>query len=370
MATRHFGQSQLAELRTAVLELIGYDPLTRNALLAPLPASLKGLLPGGLTVPAVGLTLDLDHLNGIERLTDGTVPMKEFLKRAVELVGTIESADVIRSALAEIEAATTGAPPIATAGLPEIHEAVIVRNDMVPFGFLRGGITAAAAVAKLMVPRHEGGVRVTTNGRPVTYLGTGWLVAAGLLMTNHHVVNARNQGEPAASEADLRLHATGMSVLFDYDDITSEGTPVAPTELVAWDPDLDYALVRIADTTRAPLRRAGAAVSQVRPDSAVAVNVIQHPDGQPKRFGIRNNLLTGATPTELRYFTDTLGGSSGAPVLNDRWEVVGLHRASEFVSGVKFQGRTVAYVNVGTQISAVLEHVRARHAGTVAELGI
>jgi endonuclease G len=369
MATRHFPQSQLDEIRTAVLELIGYDPMTRNALIAPLPASLKGLLPGGMAPPAIGLTLDLDHLNRIERLTDGSVPLKQFLEKAVGFAGILEAADVIRSALAEIEAGTTGAPPVNTAGLPEIHEAVILRDDMVPFGFLRGGITAAAAVAKLMVPRHEDGVPVTTNGKPVIHLGTGWLVASGLLVTNPHVVNARNQGEPAAGEADLLLQSTGMSVLFDYDDNTSEGTHVDPTELIAWDPDLDYALVRITDTTRAPLRRA-AAITQVSPGSAIAVNVIQHPDGHAKRFGIRNNLLTGATPTELRYFTDTLGGSSGSPVLNDRWEVVGLHRGSAFVSGVKFQGRSVAYVNVGTQISAVLEHVREQHAGKVAELGI
>jgi endonuclease G len=231
---------------------------------------------------------------------------------------------------------------------------------MVPFGFLRGGILAAQAVAKLSVPRYENGQPTLVNGEPEIYLGTGWVIAPGLIMTNHHVVNARDQGESAARESDLREQAAAMSVLFDYDDEGTAGHPVAPGELMAWDEDLDYALVRISDTTRAALPRAAVAIADVRPGSAMAVNIIQHPDGRPKRFGIRNNLLTAATATEIRYFTDTLGGSSGSPVLNDRWEVVALHRGTAFVTGVKFQGSSVAYVNVGTQITAILQHLQKR----------
>jgi hypothetical protein len=366
MPTAHFTAQRLEEIRSAVLDVLGYDPATRAALLGDIPVRVRALLPGGGAPPLIGLTLDLGTLNGIERLTDGSVPMRRFLESAVGLAGTIEAANVLRAALAEIEAAVTGAPPVVLPDLPEAKEAVVLRDDMVPFGFLRGGVVAAAAVAKLMVPRYDGGVARVANGDPVTYLGTGWLAAPGLLMTNHHVVNARGEGEPPAAEPDLRAQAAATTVLFDYDDEGAAGAAAPVTELVAWDAELDYAVLHLDAGDRAPLALAPEAVSGVGAGSATPVNVIQHPDGRPKRFGIRNNLLTAATPTELRYFTDTLGGSSGSPVLNDRWQVVGLHRGSAFVSGVTYQGRNVAYVNVGSQITAVLAHLR----GTRPDLGI
>jgi endonuclease G len=245
-------QETVAEIGAAVLELIGYDPMTRNVLLAGLPPAFRGLLPGGLAAPAISVRLDLAALNERGRLVDGTVPMHRFLANAVELVGTVEAADVLRRALADVDAGASGAPPV-TAEPVDREEAVVARDDMVPFGFLRGGITAAGAVAKLLVTRHRDGAPVVANGRPVVHLGTGWLVAQDLLMTNHHVINARDQNGDPAGEEDLRRQACAMTVLFDYDSDTAAGSEVAVTELIAWDPELDYALVRLAETGRAPL---------------------------------------------------------------------------------------------------------------------
>ncbi|WP_405411549.1 hypothetical protein [Streptomyces decoyicus] len=52
---------------------------------------------------------------------------------------------------------------------------------------------------RLKVPPYQGGAPLQPNGFP--HSGTGWLIAPGLLVTNHHVVNARTgtgAGRPVA----------------------------------------------------------------------------------------------------------------------------------------------------------------------------
>src|SRR5205814_10048878 len=105
---------------------------------------------------------------------------------------------------------------------------------------------------------------------------------------------------------------------FDFDGSGASGATVAPIEVLAWDVALDYAVVRVDDAARAPLVLGDSLTAGIGQQDAIAVNIIQHPNGEPKRLGIRNNLVTEATRTELKYFTDTLGGSSGSPVLNDQ----------------------------------------------------
>jgi hypothetical protein len=73
---------------------------------------------------------------------------------------------------------------------------------------------------------------------------------------------------------------------------------------------------------------------------------------------MRNNLVTFADERDFRYFTDMRQGASGSPVFDDTWTVVALHRGSRVAPGVKFQGRDTAFVNLGTQAKAIIDHVQ------------
>jgi len=55
------------------------------------------------------------------------------------------------------------------------------------------------------------------------------------------------------------------------------------------------------------------------------VNIIQHPNSDYKQIVLRENQIVTRLDTVLHYETDTMEGSSGAPVFNDQWEVVALH---------------------------------------------
>ena len=71
----------------------------------------------------------------------------------------------------------------------------------------------------------------------------------------------------------------------------------------------------------------------------MAVNIVQHPRGEYKRVAVRNNLVSAADETTVRYFTDTDYGSSGSPVCDDQWRVVALHRGARRAKDVQFQGK-------------------------------
>lgn len=59
-----------------------------------------------------------------------------------------------------------------------------------------------------------------------------------------------------------------------------------------------------------------------------AAIIVQHPKGRRKQVVLNNNEIVGLYKDYLRYEADTDYGSSGSPVFNDRWELVGLHHAA------------------------------------------
>ncbi|MGH9966691.1 MAG: trypsin-like peptidase domain-containing protein [Pyrinomonadaceae bacterium] len=329
---------------------------------------IAGLPIGGL--PAAQLLSDIGRMNKVERLANGDVPLQIYLRNAALLLSAAEEEQkVIRTALDQIVHRASGSPRLDPANIPETKEKLIFRDDTVTFAFMDAGVKAASAVMKLRVPRFEAGqARKLAGGAQMMYLGTGWLLTESLVMTNHHVINARNEGEAAASAADFQLQAQGTLAQLDFDGDGQAGTELLIQALEASDATLDFAVLRIPATGRTPLRRAAKAIQMA--NDPVPVNIIQHPGGRSKRYGIRNNLVSAATATELRYFTDTEGGSSGSPVLNDQWEVVALHRASTYVSNVQFQGKTTAYVNLGTHLPAIIQDLQARFPALAAEIAV
>lgn len=197
------------------------------------------------------------------------------------------------------------------------------------------------------VHRSRSICRVTaTFGPKRAGYGTAALIPPGVLLTNHHVLyDWDGGGQPALS----------AEAWFDYE-LGDAGTPrphtVVPCDAatITGERAHDWAVVRLADAPPpdAELLALGGAPVPVKDDY---VFIIQHPDGGPKMIGLSHNLVRYVDDDVIQYWTDTKTGSSGAPVFNSEWQVVGLHH--RWVPAPKGDG--VAYRNQGRRIERVIE---------------
>lgn len=139
-------------------------------------------------------------------------------------------------------------------------------------------------------------------------VSSGWLVGPdGLVATNYHVLE-EDSDEP-------------LGVMF------ADGAVFGLKEVVAADEDGDAALVRIAIDGERPWLPLAATVKTGEP-----VHVVSHPDGRFYSLteGIVSRVFVGpleegaARRTWVTVSADYGSGSSGAPALNDRGEVVGM----------------------------------------------
>lgn len=172
-------------------------------------------------------------------------------------------------------------------------------------------------------------VELGDNGEALDGFATGFIVASGLAITNHHVFGD-------ASECD------GCGIQFDYEldaDRHIINGPVfafEPARFFYTNEALDCTIVAMAAAAfngGTPLSTFGSlhlspALGKILVGQTISI--IQYPDGGPKKYGVRDNeLLVPAEPSELyvQYTTDTLPGSSGSPAFNKDWEVVALHHS-------------------------------------------
>lgn len=248
-------QAEVLKLIDALLQS-GVDTVAnRGALFQFINPTFRAGLPSGLPEPGQLLN-DIGHMNRIERFANGDVPLEIYLANAVVLLAADETHQkVVRATLDTVTHRASGAPRVDPATVPETQEKLIHRDDTVTFAFMDAGVKAAAAVMKLRVPRFDNGQARQLNGHPMTYLGTGWLLSESLVMTNHHVINARGEGEPNASDADLALQSQAVELSSTSTARISEA-PKSPRS--NWRPGILRSTMRYCASRQAAARRCAA----------------------------------------------------------------------------------------------------------------
>ncbi len=143
-------------------------------------------------------------------------------------------------------------------------------------------------------------------------LGERWFV-----LTNNHVVSATDQRALPLARARVSFKALG-----------DEPIDVVPKSIVWSSPreELDATLLEV-DPPAKEIEPYVLATYVPREDEGARVYVIGHPGGGGLSLSINDNRLLDHDDRRLHYRAPTEGGSSGSPVFNQRWQLLGLHHA-------------------------------------------
>jgi endonuclease G, mitochondrial len=220
----------------------------------------------------------------------------------------------IDSALAKRAAnlAFAGAKPSTTE-----FERLIGNNDLVDEFYLERALIAARPVMRITLRDSAGRERGWA---------TGFMVSPHLLLTNWHVFPMRQETTNAIAEAHYVLDIAGNPA-------PSYRFAIRGDLFYISDQQLDFALVavdQVAHDGRTSLAQFGYHRLIAEPNKiqeGESMTLIQHPGGERRQFAIRENELIKILDQFLWYKSDTAPGSSGAPALNDSFQVVALHHS-------------------------------------------
>lgn len=249
---------------------------------------------------------------------------------------------------------------------PGALEAFVETPDFLPVYFLEMGVVRQRSVGRVTLKQNVGGLH------PGAGFATGFLVSPkSLFLTNNHVISDPNFAQNVFVSFNYQYGPDGkMMAAIDYE--------FAPGDFFYTNPSLDYTVIRLkradpAQTAGGPANGGLGFISIAKPvdymKEAVSI-IVQHPRGRPKEIALQNNIIKHIYKDRIRYTTDTEPGSSGSPVFNFNWDLIGLHHAA----GDEVDGKYVD--NEGIKINSIIADLKKQFGADVSkreiliELGI
>jgi V8-like Glu-specific endopeptidase len=246
--------------------------------------------------------VQIDKRKGLITPEQEGVRLRQISMSILSLVNEIEDEDLASSPTMPSMTAVPKSVPAST------HEKIIgSKSNLQMLSWLERGLLCSTAVCRLVSGER---------------LGTGFRVQNNLLVTNNHVIRTIAEARRFSAQFffEERLDRSMKDAVFietdpdrcfwtsDELDITIVGAkfpPNAATATIASVPLKDFSAVVVGDF----------------------VSIIQHPLGGPKQIALTSNHVINIYDHRIQYVTDTLPGSSGAPVFNTAWEIVAVHHA-------------------------------------------
>jgi endonuclease G len=290
----------------------------------------------------------------LRRFADTKTARRKFLQMAIR-ARTLSAEDKIGLITATTGVSVDVAVALTrgdTSGLVELSPqqrckvlAILNNDDLKSVRFLERGSAAAKAVGRLVTPDGVAD-------------GSCFMISESLLLTAHHAI---------------RDIATAMKrfVQFDYETGNAKQPTrfqLAPRQFFHTDnrPELDFTVVALGGPGDAGATRPiGFCPLPPNPSSHPCdafVNIIQHPGKATKQVVFRNNWVICIPDVYLYYTADTNGGSSGSPVFNDHWQVVGMHRHGASLGSLGIPSGCPYPDNVGEGVpaNAIVSELRAQ----------
>jgi V8-like Glu-specific endopeptidase len=193
---------------------------------------------------------------------------------------------------------------------------------------------------KWMMTANERGHAVARIGRDSSKgHGTGFLLYGKalhekwadelILITNEHVVNKDGSGNSLTPyDVVVIFEALNRDEEFSVSEIIwSSPRNELDTTILRFDADN---LARLKELTKKVKIYPVAPVLPILTEqlsSSHRVYIIGHPAGGTLQYSIQDNLLLDHQDPKIHYRTPTIGGSSGSPVFNAKWDLIGLHHA-------------------------------------------
>jgi len=210
---------------------------------------------------------------------------------------------------------------------PLTFEKVVGLNNLLRIAWLSRGLELAAPVCRVVTPAGP---------------GSGFLIANDLLLTNHHVLPDAQVVDASRAEFNYQVNWAG------------EPEPVRRYMLdasyVRTSQELDYSIVRVKESP-GDLFGFVNLNKRAEPSTNDFVSIIQHPGGGMRQICFTDNKVSAVFGNLLQYATDTEPGSSGSPVFDQQWQIVGLHHRGGGLAGP--DGKKY-FTNEAILISAVL----------------
>ncbi|KEP28580.1 MULTISPECIES: DNA/RNA non-specific endonuclease [Bacillus] len=221
-------------------------------------------------------------------------------------------------------------------------ENILGEDDLLPISYLEAGLKAAKSVCRIEVRDKIGRIR----GH-----GTGFLVSPSLLLTNNHVLKDEEDAIFSVAQFNYELDLNNL-------DKQIKSFRFSPKRFFITSQSLDFTLVAVEEVSSDSTSLSDFYYLPLLPSTGKVllgeyVSIIQHPSGAPKAVTVRENQVKDIFDSYIHYSTDTKRGSSGSPVFNDQWIVVGLHHAA--VKDPKNESK--ALINEGIRISSIMKYL-------------